>query len=75
MTNTAHEELPDEEFFADLIEDSELAKIFHVDPKSIPVMRCRGKIPIPTYRRGRKTLSSRRAAIALVKASRVAYCG
>jgi len=63
------ESLSDQEFLDDLIDDDELARILHVQPQSIPVMRCRGKLPIPTYKRGRKTLSSRAGAVALVKAS------
>lgn len=59
--------LSDQEFLDDLIDDDELAAILRVKTKSIPVMRSRGKIPIPTYKRGRKTLSSRRGAVELVK--------
>ena len=63
----------DQAFLDDLIEDSELAAILRVKPKSIPVLRARGKIPIPTYKRGRKTLSSRRGAIELVKSCAKSY--
>jgi hypothetical protein len=70
MTIKAHlEALSDQDFLADLIDDDELARILHVQKQSIPVMRCRGKIPIKTYKRGRKTLSSRADAVALVRAS------
>lgn len=65
--------LSDEEFLADLCDDNELARILRVQRQSIPVMRCRGKLPIPTYRLGRKTLSSRSAAIELLRQSRVRY--
>ncbi|MCB1679141.1 MAG: hypothetical protein KDI16_10720 [Halioglobus sp.] len=61
--------ISDKEFLDDLIGDDELAAILRVQPKSIPVMRSRGKLPIPTYKRGRKTLSSRRGAVELLKAS------
>lgn len=70
MATKAHlEALSDQDFLADLIDDDELARILHVQKQSIPVMRCRGKIPIKTYKRGRKTLSSRADAVALVRAS------
>ena len=69
MTNTAPDTLTDREFLDDLIEDTELAQILRVQPQSIPVMRSRGQLPIPTYKRGRKTLSSRRGAVELVKSS------
>jgi|GEM_PF-1607294 len=70
MTTKAHlEALSDQDFLADLIDDDELAAILHVQKQSIAVMRCRGKLPIPTYKRGRKTLSSRAGAVALVRAS------
>ena len=70
MTIKAHlEALSDQDFLADLIDDDELARILHVQKQSVPVMRCRGKIPIKTYKRGRKTLSSRADAVALVRAS------
>ena len=68
------EELSDEEFIADLVEDDELAKILHVQPKSIPVLRARGKLPFPSYKRGKKTLSSRRGAVEHIKASFKPYC-
>lgn len=71
MTDT--HTLNDADFISDLIDDHELARILHVQPQSIPVMRCRGKLPIPAYRRGRKTLSSRKAAIELLRQSRVDY--
>lgn len=63
----------DQEFLEDLIDDDELAAILRVKPESIPVMRCRGKLPIATYKRGRKTLSSRRGAVELLKASALPY--
>lgn len=69
MPNTSIIELSDQEFLDDLIDDKELAQILRVQPQTIPVMRARGKIPIPTFKRGRKTLSSRRAAVALLRAS------
>ena len=65
--------LTDKEFLDDLIDDDELAAILRVQVKSIPVMRSRGKIPIPTYKRGRKTLTSRRGAVQLLKASALPY--
>ncbi|RLA49665.1 MAG: hypothetical protein DRQ98_13850 [Gammaproteobacteria bacterium] len=75
MTSTAHENLTDQEFLDDLIDDKELAQILRVQPQSISVMRSRGQIPIPTYKRGRKTLSSRRGAVEYIKASLKPHCG
>jgi len=70
MTTKAHlKALSDQNFIDDLIEDDELAAILHVQKKSVAVMRCRGLLPIATYKRGRKTLSSRADAVALVRAS------
>lgn len=61
----------DQEFLADLIDDNELAEILRLKPKSIPVMRCRGQLPIEQYKVGRKTLSSRRSAIAFIKSGKL----
>ncbi|GAB5449923.1 MAG: hypothetical protein Hals2KO_02510 [Halioglobus sp.] len=68
MINNA---ISDSEFLDDLIDDRELAAILRVDYKSIPVMRCRGKLPIEQYRVGRKTLSSRRSAIEYIEAHKL----
>jgi hypothetical protein len=70
----SQQELSDQEFLDDLIEDQELAEILRVQPQSIPVMRSRGKLPIPTYKRGRKTLTSRRGAVEYIRASLKPYC-
>ena len=69
----SNQTLSDQEFLEDLIDDDELAAILRVKPESIAVMRCRGKLPIPTYKRGRKTLTSRRGAVQLLKASALPY--
>ena len=71
-TQALHENFSNEEFLADLCEQVELAKILGVQPQTIPVMRARGKLKdIAEYRRGRKVLSSRSDAVAVVRASRI----
>ena len=57
--------------YRQLKDDPELAKILRVQPKSIPVMRCRGQLPIEQYRVGRKTLSSRRSAVEYIKSGKL----
>lgn len=63
-------EVSDQDFLADLIDDEELAGVLGVQPQSIPVMRARGKLnDIRYYKPGRRGRSSRRDAIAHVRAS------
>lgn len=56
-----------DEFFDDLIPYDEAAPLLGMQPQSIPVAICRGKLPLTRYKRGRKTNLSKKEIAALIR--------
>lgn len=56
-----------DEFFDDLADYAEAGPMLGMEPQSIPVAICRGKLPLTRYKRGRKTYLSKREIVALIK--------
>jgi len=56
-----------DEFFDDLIPYEEAAALLGMQPQSIPVAICRGKLPLTRYKRGRKTHLSKKEIAALIR--------
>ena len=56
-----------DEFFDDLADYAEAAKLLNMEPQSIPVAICRGKLPLTRFKRGRKTYLSKTEIVALIK--------
>lgn len=57
-----------DEFFDDLADYAEAAKLLNMEPQSIPVAICRGKLPLTRFKRGRKTYLSKKEIVAFIKA-------
>lgn len=67
MQNTVKATQNVDEFFDDLIPYDEAAPLLGMQPQSIPVAICRGKLPLTRFRRGRKTYLSKTEIADLIR--------